>query len=155
MSGYSIDLDLIDGELKMKKAMNFLVVVSFFCLSSVSYADKYGDFIERKDILDGQQFIKMCKEALKETNEMLCITWESKSTNICGNCFGGNEIVDAFPMYVLRYFELKKIYGEYIKTHNEQETIDFSAIEEFEINVKSSNDNSNSVSESEEDFNWF
>lgn len=139
----------------MKKAMNFLVIVSFFCLSSVSYADKYGDFVERKDKLCGQQFIKMCKEALEETNKMLGITGKSKSTNICGNCFGGNEIVDAFPMYVLRYFELKKIYDEYIKTHNEQVTIDFSAIGKFEINVKNSNDNSSSVSESEEGFNWF
>lgn len=95
----------------MKKAVNFLIAASFFCLSDASYADKYGEFMALTKTSASKVCLKVFAEALRETVEKLELTAKNEHECCIGNCFGfGSDVINAFPAYVFRFKKLKKYY---------------------------------------------
>lgn len=94
----------------MKKIISFLMMLVFFCLSSVSYADKYGDFIELLDdaIKSNRKIscsnVNLSKYKLAYDETISFLKEISKTTNKsdCSNCFGFDDVVDCTPIYCSR-----------------------------------------------------
>lgn len=94
----------------MKKVINFLIMIALFGLNNVSYADRYGDFIEPLDsVINGGNKVFYSDENLKRYrlayNETVAGLKEVAKTAIISgssNCFGFDEVVDCTPIYCSR-----------------------------------------------------